>query len=210
MNKQQIDSEITKKIEENTQKLIKEIVAEQKKSVEEIKNETASKIQGIQTKVVDSAKKKADAEFMKEKAKHELELKLQITKYRDELVENFIEKAKEKIKTIVGTEQYEKSLEKLVVEAAITLKQPNVIVQCREEDKKIFTNQFFERVSKQIKEHNLDAKLNLAKDFIKSMGGLKVETDDGKICIDNTYEKRIERSLEYLKKDLSLLLIEEG
>ena len=42
------------------------------------------------------------------------------------------------------------------------------------------------------------------------MGGIKVEIVDGKISINNTYEKRIERSLENLKKELSLLLTKEG
>ncbi|MHA1199195.1 MAG: V-type ATP synthase subunit E [Candidatus Heimdallarchaeaceae archaeon] len=208
MNKEQTNPEITKKIEENTEKLIKEIVADQKKSISEIKKETATKIDKVKAKLVDTAKTRADSDFKKEKAKHELDLKLKITKYRDELVKNFIVKAQEKIATVIGSAQYESSLENLVVEASITLKQPEIVVLYREEDKKILTSQFFDKVSKQLKEHNLDTKLSLAKDHIKSMGGIKLVTADGKISIDNTYEKRIERSLENLKRELSLLLKE--
>ncbi|MCE7741662.1 MAG: hypothetical protein GOP50_04330 [Candidatus Heimdallarchaeota archaeon] len=210
MNKEQTNPEITKKIEENTEKLIKEIVADQKKSINEIKKETATKMDGVKAKLVETAKTRADSDFMKEKAKHELDLKLQITKYRDELVENFIVKAQKKIATVIGSAEYEKSLENLAVEAVITLKQPEIVVLCREEDKKIFTSQFFDKISKQLKEHNLDTKLSLAKDHIKSMGGIKIVTTDRKISIDNTYEKRIERSLRNLKRELSLLLKEEG
>jgi vacuolar-type H+-ATPase subunit E/Vma4 len=210
MKKEQTNLEITKKIEENTEKLIKEILAEQRKSIEAIKKETAIKIEEAKTKLVKSAKVRADSEFMKEKAKHELDLKLQITKYRDNLVETFIEKSREKIKTVIGTKQYEKSLENLAVEGAITLKQPELIILCREEDKKIFTSQFFDNVSKRLKEHKLDSKIKLAKNHIKSMGGIKIETTDGKISIDNTYEKRTERTLGSLKGELSLLLTEQG
>jgi len=206
MNDKQPNPEITKKIEENTQKLIKEILADQKKSIEEIKKETVTKIDEVKTKLVESAKVKADSEFMKEKAKHELELKLQITKYRDQLVDGFISKAEEKIKTVVGSEKYKKSLENLVLEGAITLKQPEIVVISREEDKKIFTSQFFDKISKQLKEHNINSKISLAKNHIKSVGGIKVVTTDGKISIDNTYEKRIERSLKDLKRELSQLL----
>ncbi len=208
MNKEQTNPEITKKIEENTDKLIKEIVADQKKSIEAIKKETTSKIENVKTKVVESAKTKADSEFMKEKATHQLELKLQITKYRDELVKKFIEKSQEKIQTFVGSDQYEQSLENLALEAAVTLKQPELFVQCRKDDKKILTNQFFDKISKQLKNHKLDVKISLDKDHIKSMGGIKIITSDGKISIDNTYEKRIERSLGNLKRELSILLIE--
>ena len=210
MSKEQTNPEITKKIEENTEKLIKEIVAEQKKALDAIKKETATKIENMKKKIIENAKSKADSEFTKEKAKHEIELKLKISKYRDDLVDRFIEKASEKMKTVVGTEEYEKSLEKLVLEAAFTLKQSEIILQCREEDKKILTNQFFDKISKQLQEQKINTKINLSNKYIKSMGGIKVEIVDGKISINNTYEKRIERSLENLKKELSLLLTKEG
>ncbi len=210
MNEKHTNPEITKKIEENTEKLIKEIVAEQKKSIDAIKKETATKIQNVKEKIVERSKAKADSEFMKEKAKYELELKLKITKYRDDLVAGFIDKAKEKLKSVAGTVEYKKNLEKLAVEAVFSLKQPEIIVYCREDDKKIFTNQFFEKVAKQLKEHKFDAKISLSSEYITSMGGIIVKTADGKISIDNTYEKRIERSLSNLKRELSLLLIEEG
>ena len=202
--------EITKKIEENTEKLIKDILADQKKTIAEIKKETEGKIKGIQEQIVEDAKIKADSEFMKEKAKKELELKLQITKYRDDLVYDMIDKAKEKINSIVGTKEYEKSLEKLVLEAVLTLRQSEISIICRKEDKEIFTKQFFDNVAKQITDKELKVKFNVSNNFIKTMGGIKAETVDGRISIDNTYEKRIERSLNELKRELSLLLTQEG
>jgi vacuolar-type H+-ATPase subunit E/Vma4 len=202
--------EITRKIEENTEKLIKDILADQKKAIAEISKETEEKIKGIQGKIVEEAKTKADSEFLREKAKKELELKLQITKYRDDLVSDLIDKAKEKISTLIGSKEYEKSLEKLVLEAALTLKQPEISILCRKEDKDIFSKQFFDNVSKQITDKELKVKFNVSNNFIKTMGGVKLETVDGRISIDNTYEKRIERSLDDLKRELSLLITQEG
>ncbi|MCG3255009.1 MAG: hypothetical protein KAU62_02890 [Candidatus Heimdallarchaeota archaeon] len=210
MSSKHNDLEITRKIEENTEKLIKEILADQKKTIASINKETEGKIKAIQEKIVEEAKNSADSEFSKKKAKKELELKLQITKYRDDLVYGLIEKAKKKIAALTGTKEYEKSLEKLVLEATLTLKQPELTVLCRKEDKDIFSKQFFDNISKQITDKELNVKFNLSKDFIKSMGGVKVETVDRKISIDNTYEKRIERSLDGLKRELSLLLTQEG
>jgi len=210
MSSKHNDSEITRKIEENTEKLIKEILADQKKTIASVDKETEGKVKAIQEKIIEEAKNRADSEFLKKKAKKELELKLQITKYRDDLVYGLIEKAKKKITAIIGTKEYEKSLEKLVLEATVTLKQPEIIVLCRKEDKDIFSKQFFDNISKQITDKELNVKFNLSKDFIKSMGGVRVETVDGKISIDNTYEKRIERSLDGLKRELSLLLTQES
>ncbi len=202
--------EITRKIEENTEKLIKEILADQKKAIAEINKETEGKIKGIQGKIVEDAKTKADSEFLREKAKKELELKLQITRYRDDLVSDLIDKAKEKISALIGSKEYEKSLEKLILEATLTLKQSEISIFCRKEDKDIFSKQFFDNISKQIKDKDLNVKFNVSSNFIQSMGGVRVETVDGRISIDNTYEKRIERSLDKLKRELSLLLTQEG
>ncbi len=210
MSSKHNDTEITIKIEENTEKIIKEILADQKKTIASVNKETEGKIKAIQDKIVEEAKIRADSEFSKKKAKKELELKLQITKYRDDLVYGLIEKAKKKITAFTDTKEYEKSLEKLVLEAILTLKQPEITVLCRKEDKDIFSKQFFDNVSKQITNKELKVKFNLSKDFIKSIGGIKIESTDGKISINNTYEKRIERSLDGLKRELSILLTQES
>ena len=210
MSKEQFNPEITKKIEENTEKLIQKILAEQKEEIVKIEKETDDKIKQIQEDFIKEAEKEADAEFLKEKAKQDLDLRLKITKYRDEMVEAFVQKANEKIASIVKTKEYEKSLKKIITEAIITLKQSEIQIYCRKEDKGIFSKQFVDSIVADLKkERKLDVKLNIVDKNISSIGGVIVETSDGKISINNTYEKRIERSLEELKRDLSLMLIQE-
>ena len=211
MSDEYFNPEIIDKIRENTSKLIKDIVASQKKVIDEIDREAETKIVQTKTDIIEAATKKADAEFSKEEAKQKLDLRLKITKFRDELVDDFIVKATEKIKSLTTSSEYEKSLENLLFTAILTLKESEVIVQHREQDKKILTNQFLTAVTDKIaKEHKLKTKIILSKDFIESIGGLIVETSDGKISINNTYEKRIERALGTIKRELSLMLIQEG
>ena len=210
MSKEQFNPEITKKIEENTEKLIQKILVEQKEEITTIEKETDDKIKQIQKNVIKEAEKEADAEFLKEKAKQDLDLRLKITKYRDEMVEEFVKKANEKIASVVKTKEYEKSLKKIITEAIITLKQSEIQIYCRKEDKGIFSKQFIDSISAEIKkEQKLDVKLNVVDKTISSIGGVIIETSDGKISINNTYEKRIERSLEELKRELSLMLIQK-
>lgn len=203
--------EITKKIEQNTAKIIKKILAEQKEAINDISKDTEEKINEITQNIIEVAKKNADAEFLKEKAKQDLDLRLKITKFRDELVDGFIVKAIEKIKSLTGTKEYTNSLEKSIAEAALTLKQPKLLLYCRKEDKDTFSKQFLDRVSGKLKkDYNIDVKFDVSSNFINCMGGTILETTDGKISINNTYEKRIERSLVDLKRELSLLLTQEG
>ncbi len=202
---------IIDKIRENTNKLIKDIVASQQKEIAVIDKDIETKIQQKKEEIIKAAKTKAEAEFLKEKAKQELDLRLKITKFRDEVVDELIVKATEKIKTMADTKEYEKSLENLLVTAVLTLSEPEVIVYCRKQDKKIFTNQFLSSVAvKAEKENEVKSKITLSNEFIDSMGGLIVETSDRKISINNTYEKRIDRALGKIKRELSLMLTQEG
>ncbi|MFW9851345.1 MAG: V-type ATP synthase subunit E [Candidatus Thorarchaeota archaeon] len=210
MNDKEFNPEITKKIEENTEKLLKKILEEQKRAIDEINAEAEEKLKNITEGILEDAKKNAEAEFSKEKAKQELELRLKITKFRDELVDNFFEKAVEKIKSLTETKEYEKSLEKLLFEGGVTLKQPEIIVHHRNQDKKILTKQFLDNVSNRLKnENNIETKYLLSKKPIDCLGGIKLETPDGKISVNNTYEKRIERLSVSLKRELSLMLTQE-
>ena len=211
MSDEYFNPEIIEKIRENTNKLIKDIIAVQQKEIDEINRDTETKIQQKKDEIVVAAKTKAEADFLKEKAKQELDLRLKLTKFRDDLVDEFIVKATEKIKTMSDTKEYEKSLENLLFTAVLTLKEPEVIIYCRKQDKKVFTNQFLTNAAdKAEKENKVKSKMTLSNEFIDCMGGLIVETSDRKISINNTYEKRIDRALRKIKRELSLMLTQEG
>ena len=211
MSEEQFNPEITKKIEENTEILIQKILAEQKEEIDKINKETNEKIKSIDENIVKEAENEAEAEFLKEKAKQDLDLRLKITKFKDEIVDEFVQKANNKIESLVATKEYEKSLRNLISEAIFTLKQQEINVYCRKEDKSILSKQFLDSILAELKkEQKLDVKINVLDKHITNMGGVILETSDGKISINNTYEKRIERSLEELKRGLSLMLQEEG
>jgi len=210
MSKEQFNPEITKKIEENTEILIKKILAEQKEEISKIDKDTNEKIKKIEEKIVKEAEKEAEVEFQKEKAKQHLDLRLKITKFRDEIVDEFVQKATQKIESLIKTKEYEKSLKKIISEAALTLKRKEIVVFCRKEDKSILSKQFLDTISSDVnKEKGLNVKFSVSDKFITSMGGVVLQTSDGKISINNTYEKRIERSLDELKRELSLMLIKQ-
>ncbi|MBY8999438.1 MAG: V-type ATP synthase subunit E [Candidatus Heimdallarchaeota archaeon] len=211
MSDEYFNPEIVDKIRKNTDKLIKDIMASQKKAIDEIEKDIEVKILQTKNDIVEAANKKVEAEFLKEKAKQELDLRLKLTKFRDELVDEFIVKATEKIKSLTTTKEYEKSLENLLLTAILTLKESEVIVNYREQDKKILTKQFLTNITDKLeKENKLKTEIKLSNSFIESIGGLIIVTSDGKISINNTYEKRIERALGTIKRELSLMLIQEG
>ncbi|MCG3220012.1 MAG: hypothetical protein H7641_01420 [Candidatus Heimdallarchaeota archaeon] len=210
MSEEQFNPEITKKIEENTEILIQKIIAEQKEEIDKINKETNEKIKLTEENIVKEAETEAETVFLKEKAKQDLDLRLKITKFRDEIVDEFVQKANKKIEALIETKEYEKSLKNLISEAILTLKQQEVNVYCRKEDKRILSKQFLDSISAEIKKgQKFDVRINVSERHITNIGGVILETSDGKISINNTYERRIERSLVELKRELSLMLIQE-
>jgi len=211
MSDEQFNPDITKKIEANTEKIIQEIIAGQEEEIKQIKKEVNEKIKQLTETIIEEAKTRAEAEFQKEKAKQELDLRLKITKFRDEIVEELIEKSKNKIVLLAKTKKYENSLAKLIEEAAVTLKEPELKLYCRKEDRSILTKQFLDNiVGKLKKDRKFAVKFNVSDSNIKGMGGVIIKTSDGKISINNTYERRIERFFEELRRELSSMLIQEG
>lgn len=205
-------SKIIEKIEEKTQATIDKIKEEMEEAIAQINKETEQKIKQIRDQIISQAKKQAEVEFLQAKTRNELELTLKLTKYRDQLVDNFIDTAKKEIVKLTQSKdpKYTESLEKMILSAAITLKEPELRIFYREEDKSLFSKDFIAKISDTLqKEYNLKVKFHLADEHIKCIGGVIVETLDGSIRIDNTYEKRIDRYYDDLKHELSKLLTME-
>ena len=140
-------SKIIEKIEEKTETTIQQIKDEMKEALDKINQETEEKIKAIRNKIISEAKKQAEVEFMREKTKHELDFKLKLTKYRDQLVDHFIDMAKEELLKITKTPRYAESIQKMIIDGAITLKESDIRVFYRKEDKNILTQEFMDKIS---------------------------------------------------------------
>lgn len=201
-------SKIIEKIEEKTQRTIQQIKDEMERTLAKINQETEEKIKAIKEKILSEAKKQAEVEFLREKTKHELDFKLKLTKYRDQLVDHFIDLAKEELAKITKTPRYSTSLQNMLINGAITLKENDIRVFYRKEDKSILTQDFLSKISDILeKDYGIKVQFHLSDTFIEGIGGIILETMDGSIRINNTYERRIERYYNDLKIELSKLLI---
>jgi len=206
-------AKITEKIEAKASKQIQEILKKQEEAINQIKKETEEKIKELRERILKEAKNKAEGIFQRERSKYELEYKLKLSKFRDELVETVIEKAKDEIKKQLETERYIKSLEDLIISAAITLKEPELVIYVREDDKKKLSTSFLNKIKEKIKnEYNLDVKLSVADKFINCLGGVVIETPDGKLKINNTYDAKLERQINEIRNKIASLIVqaEEG
>ncbi len=207
---EQQNPEIITKLEDKTQIVLDKIAVEQAKALEKIEKETEARIKKIRDEIISQAKEKANNEFLREKAKHESQLRLKKTSSSDEMVNELVEKGKEKLIELTQTERYKESIIHLIKEATVTLQETEIIVHCRQEDTSFINKEFLENIAKEVqKEVGYSVNFILSDKFIKSIGGVVLENSNGKIKVDNSYEKKIERSLEDIKREISVLLLKE-
>ncbi len=200
--------QIITQIEESANKRIKEIFAEKEEAINKIEKEAEAKIAQIREQLINEAKKTAEGEFVREKSIKDLEFRLKFTKMRDDIIDSYVDKAIEEIKAIIGTKKYEESLKKAIVEGAEIIDEPELVIMCRKEDKKILTKAFLDDITATLKkEKGLSVTFSLSDNFINSIGGVIIETSDGSIRINSTFEEKLKRILTELRKEIGKMLM---
>ncbi|MHA1866661.1 MAG: V-type ATP synthase subunit E [Candidatus Heimdallarchaeaceae archaeon] len=200
--------EIITKIKEKTEKKIQQLLKEKEEAIAKIEAKAEEEIKKKREALIAKAKKEAEIALAKEQAIQKLDLDLKLSKQREEIIDEFINKAKSIIEEKVKTKEYEKSLTKIIVESALILDESSLVIFCKKQDKKILTPAFLNKITEKIKkEHKKDINFSLADTFINTIGGVIVETQDKSIRVNNTYEKRIERAVDDLKREIGTMLI---
>ncbi len=93
---------------------------------------------------------------------------------------------------------YERSIESLISEG-IGVIGPKAKVQCSSKDKKAVTSAIKKLEGGQ-------TKLSLDETHVETMGGVILTTSDGTVRFDNTFEARLERMKQTLRKDVAAIL----
>jgi len=117
---------------------------------------------------------------------------------RQGLIENVLEKVKEKMSTVRNDKRYKKILETLAVDAVNALKPSllagqKVILHFNEQDKTI-AKSFVKELGEQV----------IPKYDISSQGGCIAESEDGMVRTLNTFESRFQHALPLIQQTLSI------
>jgi len=192
------------------------IIGDAKEEAARILNEAKS----IAASMEEEAKKKADevvqAEVSKFRQAKEEEVKRAVMearikakerwlKEREALINQAIDKVKERLARLVGSPDYAKSLEALIEEAAVAIGGGDLLVQLNERDAKLSLD--LEGIAKRVKEKTgVDTKIQLSEVKVQCMGGAVVSTRDGSFIYDNTLESRVRRQESALRLTAAKIL----
>ena len=127
---------------------------------------------------------------------------------KQRLVTSVIDEAKSRLGTFVQSKEYMSLLQRLIVDAGVTMDGEGLEVVLRGQDVKlpldlsVLVQAIEEKTGK-------ETELNLSNERIESLGGCIVRTRDGRIMIDNTFPAILKRRERKLRQAVMKILFHE-
>ena len=134
----------------------------------------------------------------------------------NEVFENAKKRIKEAKKNGFKGKSYDEILAGLVKEAAISIISPehemhaeeDLEVLVSDEDANFISQSLLDKISDEIsREEGVKIRLSLSKERINASGGVVVRRKDGKVEVNNTFEKRMERFMPILREKVACILL---
>ncbi|NHJ49823.1 MAG: hypothetical protein FK733_18670 [Asgard group archaeon] len=136
-----------------------------------------------------------------------LQARREILLKKEEKIQDAFDLAKKELKEFPKKAAYSKVLDGLIIEAGTALNGGDLIIKARSEDKAKIKD--LPTLAKAItKACGNKCSLKLGKDTIKALGGVVLETADGTITIDNTFDARLEQKYRIIRTAVANKLFE--
>ena len=175
---------------------------------EERVNEIKEKAETNCEKVLNAAKLEADNIVRRETVNAKIKTRWKILSQKRNFIDEAFKKAEQQFQSSTKQETYGKMLSSLIIEAATAAGGGNLEMYLNGSDAK--RNLSIKELSKiaSTKMGN-DVNIQISKKKIDVVGGVLVQTVDGKTKIDNTLEAILERSRKDLEPKISEILFKD-
>jgi V/A-type H+-transporting ATPase subunit E len=198
-----IEKKIMDEAEEKAKLILKEAEKNKKETAEEKRKEGEREAE----KITRSGTEEANSLKMQKVAEARLKAKQMIIASREELINETLEKTKEKLLELTTSKGYDKTLQKMIVEGGVGLGGGELEIILP--GKGTRTTLDLNAIAKQVeKETGRETTIKVAQEKSKSIGGVIIRKADGSITIDNTFEARIDRALREIRIQVAKLLFE--
>ena len=146
-------------------------------------------------------KSRAEADRRRIASVTEVDIRNRLLQTKEDLVDVVFERVLAKLKKYTAAKAYHDYLLNLVEDVTGKINHKKLVVQVNAKDKIWLTQETLNRLSKKL---CLDLRLSdKTGDFI---GGYKIETEDGKIAVDNTIDNRLEELKPVLRVEVAKTL----
>ncbi|KON31076.1 hypothetical protein AC478_03325 [miscellaneous Crenarchaeota group-1 archaeon SG8-32-3] len=205
---------------ESTREITEMIVEEAKKSADHILQEAEKsaadtlkkqKLRGVQRAKEASKillrKAENEAEFNKKNsiANSKIKAKWVILSKKETWIDNILKEVKNELKILKQSKKYLSILEKLIIEAGVTLGGKELVVLLNPQDSALPLK--LGNLAKEIGEKTgFKTELNMSKEKVEVIGGALVKTADGKVIMDNTFDDILRRREKELRSEIAKIL----
>jgi V/A-type H+-transporting ATPase subunit E len=198
-----IQDKIISEAEEKAKAIVKDAEKSKKDTLEEKRKEGEREAE----RILRSGMEEADSLKRQKVAEARLKAKQMTIASREELINEAIEKCKEKLALLTASKEYGETLRKLVEEGGIGLGGGDLEIVLGGKVAKTAID--LGTIAKHVEEKAAKKTvINIAQEGSKSIGGVIVRKADGSIIIDNTFEARIDRILRDIRIGIAKILFE--
>ncbi|TFG31907.1 hypothetical protein EU527_11310 [Candidatus Thorarchaeota archaeon] len=191
---------INAKTAQKEQEIIKEAEKHKRLKLDEAQRRAREAAETITRK----AELQAKSELSKYEASAKLKSKYQMLEAKEVLVNEVLQKVKERMESIVTKAEYKRVLSNLIIEGCIALEEDKLeLIFPKSHSSKVDIADIEKAVSKEI---GKKVSLTISKDNVRSKGGVIIRTIDGTRWVDNTYEARIERLQDKVRDTVTTIL----
>ncbi|MHC1565760.1 MAG: V-type ATP synthase subunit E [Candidatus Syntropharchaeales archaeon] len=188
--------EIIKKIDERASAEVDKIIQDANTRREKILDEARREAEHKKQVILERGEKEAILEKQRILADAKLKARRLRWDAQEDLVSQVLDAARNKVSKVRDDPKYGDILKVLIQEAASSIGEDELEVLLADGD-----SVDLEQISGE-----LGIKLSLSDKKIGGMGGVIVRTRDGRIEVDNTFERRMERFTELLRTEITATL----
>ena len=182
---------IIQEINREAEQKIQYILSEAQKEAEKLKEEARKRAESRAEWILRKAKTQAEIEKQRIIANAKLEVRKKKLAVQEELIKQVIESLKERLATLPD-EEYFPMIVELTAKAVEELGIDKIVVRSNERTLKLVVERLSEFREKLKEALGKDVEVTIGEP-IQTIGGVLVESPDGTVRVDNTFEARIER-----------------
>ncbi|WP_456423001.1 V-type ATP synthase subunit E [Thermococcus sp.] len=182
---------IIQEINREAEQKIQYLLAEAQKEAEKLKEEAKKRAEAKAEWILRKAKTQAEIEKQRIIANAKLEVRKKKLAVQEELIRKVIESLKERLASLPDDEYFPMLVE-LTVKAVEELGVESVVIHSNERTLKLIVERLAEFKEKIKEAVGREVEITLGEP-VQTIGGVIVESTDGSVRVDNTFESRIER-----------------
>jgi len=184
----------------------KEILAEAEAHKEQKLNEARAKAKVVTASITSKAEMASNAEVSRYEASAKLKSKYQLLEAKETLIADVLSSARTHLEDLVKKKAYEKTLEKLIIDAAKSLEETDLeIVVSKGHASNIDLKAVEAAVAKAT---GKKTNFSISKEDVRATGGVLVRNKDTTRWVDNTFEDRFERFESEIRDTISSILFQ--